>query len=476
MKKKFEDILNTAGNHIALSSAEKARMDRVLKTYMQHKPLPKTDTYSVSVSHRWFSFTHLPVPALLALALVFMGGISYAAEGSLPGDTLYAVKTNVNEPARLALATNVEAKAEVQIELAERRIEEATVLAAEGRLDAGAQEQLAVAFEEHSNAVKSSIAEVEATDSAASIELASRFENRLVAHESVLAEVEYETETEIEFETGRSHPLVDVIRTTNMALAEARFNRSNVALNVASAPVDAALMAATAPSEGAAEPAVMTMSLAADAPAEMTTRSAHMDMGATISAKQAPAPTPAPAPDAKTISRMKSAAEKSLKTAEKTLGSRKNLSAEARTRAEGDISLAKNLIVTGDEHLTNDFDADAYYAFEESLRVSEQAVVYMKASPVLEKLREKNRSNRGKNSSNSNTEVRSETQVQVAAPGVETNISVPVSISPMPARVDDNPSSDDANDDHGSDDSEQERNDDSKSSKSGSWFKLDLSL
>jgi len=333
MKQKFEDILTRAGSEYSLSEAEKMRMQRVLKQYMNFKPLRGAESYSsVSLSYRWYSFTYRPVAAALVLVLVFGSGVSYAAEGALPGDTLYSVKTMVNEPVRVAIATNAEAKAELQIELAERRIEEAAVLAVEGRLDEDTQESLAVAFESHAEAASEQIKKAEADDEGSSIELASRFETRLVAHENVLAEVEVNTTEEAE--APKSHRLSDALRTKAMALSEARFNRSRFAAANVSAEMqaDVALMATSADDAGT-EPAQMTMSLAI-APEPAADVSATNARSAKMTAP--PAEEPAPAPDARTISRMKSAAEKALKTAQKNLRNAKSLSSEARARAEAD--------------------------------------------------------------------------------------------------------------------------------------------
>lgn len=67
--------------------------------------------------------------------LIFAGaGTSYAAEYALPGDPLYAVKTNVNERIRSALATTAASQANWNTQLTTRRLEEAEALAAQGKL------------------------------------------------------------------------------------------------------------------------------------------------------------------------------------------------------------------------------------------------------------------------------------------------------------------------------------------------------
>jgi uncharacterized membrane protein len=64
-----------------------------------------------------------------ALAVVLLlSGTTYAAAGSLPGDTLYGMKVNVLEPARLAFQFGQKEKAEYKLKLLEKRVEELKTL------------------------------------------------------------------------------------------------------------------------------------------------------------------------------------------------------------------------------------------------------------------------------------------------------------------------------------------------------------
>lgn len=419
---KFENIIQKAGegSEYKLSTSERANMTRIVREYAAMKPLPQTQSYSVSISYSWLSFAHRPVAAALVLVMIFGSGVSYAAENALPGDALYTVKTYVNEPARVALAGSAEAKAEVQIELAERRIEEAAVLAAEGRLDSETENQLAVAFESHAAAVTENMAEADKEDDSASTELASRFETRLAAHEDVLLQVESGDDT------THSTRLADAIRTATEEAISLSLGTA-LAINVAADTI-AETDSAPEPEpmiEPAATTMTMTMSLAADAPAPdaenvasegiapSMARNAKVAAGATAQAQ---------VPDAKKIARMKSAAEKSLKNAQKKLKGAKSLSAEASASAEADLTLAESLIADGGNYLEADADADAFTAFKESLRISEQANVYMKAAPTLEKAR--SRAQNFRNNSENRTEQRGTTNIEVGP--VDATITLPL--------------------------------------------------
>src|SRR5262245_60533234 len=75
-----------------------------------------------------------PMPIFLALALLFTGGVSFAAEKTVPGDLLYPVKVGVNEEVRGWVALSDHAKASWDARVASRRLEEAEELAARTEL------------------------------------------------------------------------------------------------------------------------------------------------------------------------------------------------------------------------------------------------------------------------------------------------------------------------------------------------------
>jgi hypothetical protein len=90
----------------------------------------------------------------IIIALLLGGGTSFAAENALPGESLYAIKVNVNEKVQEFVAVSNEAEAKVQARLAERRLEEAEKLAVSGKLNAETSAELRASFEEHSRKSK----------------------------------------------------------------------------------------------------------------------------------------------------------------------------------------------------------------------------------------------------------------------------------------------------------------------------------
>lgn len=101
---------------------------------------------------------------IIALVIAVSGGVSVAAETSVPGDMLYSVKTSVNEQVRGMIATSAEAEAEWEVRLAERRLEEAAKLDARGDLAPGIATKLNAEFATHAEAALSAAGHADIAD------------------------------------------------------------------------------------------------------------------------------------------------------------------------------------------------------------------------------------------------------------------------------------------------------------------------
>lgn len=193
MKINLGDFIRKTGSGVALSEAERAKMRGMLSEYMSMKPVrANADARPASALHGWYFLMRKPVAiALIALLVVSVSGagVSYAAEGALPGDILYSVKVGVNEPVETALAVTAEAKAAVSARHAVARLNEASALAAKGKLTAATEEKLAAAFEKQADDASARVDALQAKDSPAAIAVASDFESELSAHVDVLDEV-----------------------------------------------------------------------------------------------------------------------------------------------------------------------------------------------------------------------------------------------------------------------------------------------
>ena len=122
-----------------LSESSRARIEGNLQEYARfHTVRVGQDNRSIGQVPKSTFLSRLkmtPMPIIAILITVFVGaGTSFAAQGAVPGDFLYPVKTEVNENVRAAFAVGANAEAELQADLLEERLAEAAKLQAEGRL------------------------------------------------------------------------------------------------------------------------------------------------------------------------------------------------------------------------------------------------------------------------------------------------------------------------------------------------------
>ena len=123
-------------------------------------------------------------------ALLIGSTVSYAAEGALPGDILYPIKVSINEPVRIALAQTSYTKAVVEVDLVDRRLQEAEQLAVEGRLTTETKISLEAGMNEHVGNVESYMASIKAEGEVAdSSQIISDMEATLSAHGQVLSAI-----------------------------------------------------------------------------------------------------------------------------------------------------------------------------------------------------------------------------------------------------------------------------------------------
>lgn len=137
-----EDLQN-----LKLSQTAKERMQHTLSEYADFHAVDasvragtESRSHTQVSSQSWFAAlfmnsNRMTMPALGIVALLLVGsGTSFAAQGSVPGDTLYPVKITINENIREAMTFGDEAEARLAIDLLEERIAEAEQLEAEGKL------------------------------------------------------------------------------------------------------------------------------------------------------------------------------------------------------------------------------------------------------------------------------------------------------------------------------------------------------
>ena len=186
IKKLFSSFKQTT-----LLPHERASMREETKLFMAEHP-----AVAPLVIRMWerfatpaYSFRYHPAAFAFALVLCVGVGTSYAAEGALPGDTLYPVKIHVNESVQGALAVSDESKARWNAARVVRRLEEAEVLAAEGRLSASASADIDSELQNSGKEFDDSVEAIAQNEDGATalVDVQSNFEAALDAHVEVLS-------------------------------------------------------------------------------------------------------------------------------------------------------------------------------------------------------------------------------------------------------------------------------------------------
>lgn len=273
-------------------------MRESLRLFIEHNPVrEETPTRPQLQKGSFLNQLRLkPMPVFAVIAVITLiagGGTSLAAESALPGDALYPVKVSVNEEVRGAFAISDEAKARLAANLAERRLQEAATLAAEGRLTAEAQAEIESRFNAHVEKFEAKANKLAAKGKAnAAAELSSNLEVSLKVHSQILGnfEDEFEDETEAEAEADTDtrvevRPLTTAIKVGIGTVEKTRTNaETKVSAGVASeveAAAEGKLKAATnkiTEARGAIERTRGSVHASATAKAEATLKLAEEAM------------------------------------------------------------------------------------------------------------------------------------------------------------------------------------------------------
>ncbi|OHA83679.1 MAG: hypothetical protein A2408_02505 [Candidatus Yonathbacteria bacterium RIFOXYC1_FULL_52_10] len=132
----------------------------------------------------------LYMPIALLIVLLIGGGTTIAAEQTLPGDTLYPMKVEVNEQVRSAFAVSSEAQAKWDTRRTERRLEEAEQLMLQARLTAEAQTKIETQLEENFQSFDEQQTKLKAKNKhAVAAEAGADLESSLRVHEQILATI-----------------------------------------------------------------------------------------------------------------------------------------------------------------------------------------------------------------------------------------------------------------------------------------------
>jgi len=135
------------------------------------------------------------IAAILVALTGAVSGTAVISENAVPGDTLYPVKTGLNEQVRDLLAIGDEAQAEWEASKAERRLEEAEELSLRGDKDSLAKVE--ENFEKHLKKAKEIRVKLEEKEKFnEAVDLQSRLESSLAAHERIFDKIRFNADTE----------------------------------------------------------------------------------------------------------------------------------------------------------------------------------------------------------------------------------------------------------------------------------------
>ncbi len=191
MNNLFEKSCEKAQKTVHLSAVEKSTIRAEISKYLELNPVSKGFFSKFAwVSHPLKLVTK-PIPVFALILALGMGiGTTYASESALPGDVLYPVKLNVNERFRGFIVFTDESRAQLEFDLANRRLEEAKLLALRGGFNPVARAQVAENFTQFSQRAHDRIERLKTVGNVVAAQaVSSSFENALRAHEEALAAI-----------------------------------------------------------------------------------------------------------------------------------------------------------------------------------------------------------------------------------------------------------------------------------------------
>lgn len=129
--------LNLISEHITLTQEEKDRLWQNIVAVNEFSHLVVDSQIDSHESLHWTKYLFGIVSSVAVIAILFVG-----ANQSLPGEVLYALKTDVSEPIQRFQAVDIEDKLILEQKLITKRVQEAKTLKNLGKLDEGTAEKI----------------------------------------------------------------------------------------------------------------------------------------------------------------------------------------------------------------------------------------------------------------------------------------------------------------------------------------------
>ncbi len=216
----------------SLTTEEKLTMREKLRAYIALRPIRSQKLFGFVRTR--YARKFVAVSATVCSLLLSAAGVSYAAEGAMPGDTLYPVKVHVNEEVHAVLLVTAKDRANWEAARAERRLAEAETLQSSGRLQPRTSENLAVQFRAHAANAERKMAALRANaDAVAASDVRARLAVTLRTHDKILHVLHAEKDTQKEKDERASFEhIVAVIDEETKAVEDDRHEADVVKKNL----------------------------------------------------------------------------------------------------------------------------------------------------------------------------------------------------------------------------------------------------
>jgi len=187
---KLKNLIDDA-RKTALSTQEKEGMRLNVVNFMKNNPVESSapsfwnslDVIGMISNRPVLRYSFL----LSCLVLFGIGGISIAANKALPGEALYAVKTQVNEKVLSFITFSEDQKAQYEVGLVQLRLEEFEKITSENKLDDAKIAEVKTLLDGHINGVKTKLETIKNQNKAdVALQINSQLEGSLNAHAKVL--------------------------------------------------------------------------------------------------------------------------------------------------------------------------------------------------------------------------------------------------------------------------------------------------
>ena len=138
-----------------------------------------------SLSSFWLN-RNVRVYALVLFFVVIGGSASFVAESSLPGDFLYPLKININEPLRSVIILDQVSKTDWEIQKINRRLEEIEAVTSRGDLDDDISKTIENNIDNNLRSFGNRVHRVDETDPKKASQAQFKIDTQVQAHKKII--------------------------------------------------------------------------------------------------------------------------------------------------------------------------------------------------------------------------------------------------------------------------------------------------